>query len=421
MLARKISIFDYSNEIAQIVRKAEVRFTNCECLFHNGESYPMPRGASIATLWYAEPSLVKELEWLGFNLASLANTHATDYGPSGLLSTIHNLEASGIVCAGAGRDLDEARESKFLETPNGRVALIAACWDTWHTAWERASNGRSGIPPRPGMNLLRVKSDFTVSKEKLDTIREIIHDIGADAPSGKKKDSKENGLDFLDHKFRAGVEIGTFRKVVEKDLDDLKQTIEDARKFADWVLVSFHSHNSSPIGLEYPSELIRSIAHACIDSGADAFLGHGPHILRGIEVYKRRPIFYSLGNFIAHNNFVKKVTADQYEFYDLGDGAKPWDFYHAREGIIPPAEAPYSNWWYESVIASFELGEEGIADLKLYPITLGEGDVPETERGNPRLADQKVGQKIIDSLNKMSREFGAQISLDANGVGKLKD
>ena len=42
-------------------------------------------------------------------------------------------------------------------------------------------------------------------------------------------------------------------------------------------------------------------AHWAIDQGADLFAGHGPHFLRGIEIYKNRPIFYSLGNFIFQN------------------------------------------------------------------------------------------------------------------------
>ncbi len=60
MIARNLSEFPYCNDVAKIIRSADVRFTNCECLFHKGDIYPMPRGESAATLWYAEPSLAKE-------------------------------------------------------------------------------------------------------------------------------------------------------------------------------------------------------------------------------------------------------------------------------------------------------------------------------------------------------------------------
>ena len=46
-----------------------------------------------------------------------------------------------------------------------------------------------------------------------------------------------------------------------------------------------------------PPDFLIELAHKSIDSGADAFVGHGPHLLRGIEIYKGKPIFYDLGEF----------------------------------------------------------------------------------------------------------------------------
>ena len=45
-------------------------------------------------------------------------------------------------------------------------------------------------------------------------------------------------------------------------------------------------------------------AKAAIDAGADAFLGTGVHVLRGIEIYKGRPIFYGLGEFFRQMDVV---------------------------------------------------------------------------------------------------------------------
>ena len=44
-------------------------------------------------------------------------------------------------------------------------------------------------------------------------------------------------------------------------------------------------------------------ARAVIDAGADAVVGHGPHVLRGMEFYRGRPIVYSLGNFLTYRGF----------------------------------------------------------------------------------------------------------------------
>lgn len=418
MIARKISLLPDTEEIAGIIGKSDVRFTNCECLFHNGDYCPMPRGASAGTLWYAEPELAKELISIGFNLVSIANTHASDFGSAGLLSTIHTLEENGMVTAGGGRDLDEARESKYLDTPSGRVALISACYDTWHTQWERAANAGSGFPSRPGMNLLRVKIEHEISFEKLQALSDIIREAGLDPPSGHKA-SDDDALNFLGRKFKAGEKPGTRMTVNGDDLGSFKRSIADAKEFADWILVSFHSHTSSPRGLEYPSDLIRDLAHVSIDNGADAFLGHGPHVLRGIEIYKNRPIFYSLGNFIAHNNIVRKVTRDQYDFYDLGPDSLPSDFYRARFGVIPPSEPPYSEWWYESVIGNFELTDDGLAGLNIQPISLkASGSYAKPETGNPKLAKERDGIQILANITRLSADFGTRFEV-SDGGGKL--
>ena len=50
----------------------------------------------------------------------------------------------------------------------------------------------------------------------------------------------------------------------------------------------------------YPNQFVIDFAHAVIDNGADMFLGHGVHTLQGIEIYKGRPIFYNLGEFVLH-------------------------------------------------------------------------------------------------------------------------
>lgn len=78
-------------------------------------------------------------------------------------------------------------------------------------------------------------------------------------------------------------------------LAHIKKDIQAVRSKADFVIVSFHW------GEEYhdlPNQKQRDIAHQTIDWGADMILGHHPHVLQGIELYKDKVIAYSLGNFI---------------------------------------------------------------------------------------------------------------------------
>ena len=96
----------------------------------------------------------------------------------------------------------------------------------------------------------------------------------------------------------------TFR---HDDLETAKRIISNLREKADIVIVSFHGgaegtkHKHLPydeeIFLEEKRGNVRQFAHFCIDNGADVVYGHGPHVVRAVELYNGHFIAYSLGNF----------------------------------------------------------------------------------------------------------------------------
>lgn len=97
-----------------------------------------------------------------------------------------------------------------------------------------------------------------------------------------------------------------------------------------------------------------------IDAGAGVVVGHGPHILRGIEVYKGRPIFYSLANFIFENDLVELQPADSYELLGLEGDSLPSDYFSrrskndtTRHGSRPIAStgSRSSQKWFTTLIA----------------------------------------------------------------------
>ena len=75
-----------------------------------------------------------------------------------------------------------------------------------------------------------------------------------------------------------------------------------------------------------PAQFLVTFARAMVDAGADLFVGHGPHVLRGIEIYKGKPIMYSLANFIFQNETLLRLPSENYETYDLGADAHVADF-----------------------------------------------------------------------------------------------
>jgi poly-gamma-glutamate synthesis protein (capsule biosynthesis protein) len=84
--------------------------------------------------------------------------------------------------------------------------------------------------------------------------------------------------------------------VARAEAETLAEAVRAARAGgADAVVVSYHG------GVEYgdtPLPRAREILHAAIDAGADAVLGHHPHVVQGVEWYRSRPIFYSMGNLL---------------------------------------------------------------------------------------------------------------------------
>jgi len=419
MISRRISVLKEEEFLSaiKVTQNADVAFTNCEILFHNYESFPM-KTTGFATFMAADPSMAEELKWAGFNLLALPNNHSMDYGHHGIFSTMETLDRLKMVHAGAGRSLDEAGEPKYLDTGKGRVALIASCADPAPLLelWQRATNTGRGIAARPGINMVRLDCHYVVGKKSFENLKDIKKELKMSDPEGKKHLAPDE-LMFADRKFKQGDKIGSYKVPKKQDVERDLLSIKDAKRCADWVFVSLHSHGGSVTGSEYPDDFLCQYARACIDAGADAFLGHGPHILRGIEIYKGKPIFYSLGQFIVQNDTVRRISSEQYELFGLDEKARPSDFYEARRGIIPPTEPPQAQWWTESVIAKFSFKQERLREVKLYPIVF-----PSESRvynGCPKMAKAEKAREIIEHLRNISAPWATQIDYE-DGIGVVK-
>ena len=98
-------------KMIDLIRGADVAFTNLEMLFHDYEPYPMTQ--SGGTYMRADPSIAKELVWAGFDLVARANNHTGDYGAEGMRLTTKYVAEAGLVQAGVGDSLREAREARY--------------------------------------------------------------------------------------------------------------------------------------------------------------------------------------------------------------------------------------------------------------------------------------------------------------------
>jgi poly-gamma-glutamate capsule biosynthesis protein CapA/YwtB (metallophosphatase superfamily) len=388
----------------ELIRGADAAFANLEMLFHDYEPYPMNQ--SGGTYMRAEPALVKELVWAGIDLVSMANNHTGDYSPDAHRLTRKYAEEAGLVTAGTGENLYEAREARFLETHNGRIALISVA--STFTPHSVAGKPRGAVRGRPGLNPLHFESTRVLQKDNFEKLRATLREIGQNVPAQGER------MTVFGTAVVAGDSTGTRTTPNAEDVSEIASVVRSAAKLADIVIVTIHAHESGRGGNSVPSDFLPIFARAVVDAGADVFVGHGPHVLRGIEIYKGKPIFYSLGDFIFQNETLLRLPAENYATYRLSDTAQVADFNAARYSNDTRGFPVQREIW-ESVVAIPKFKGEELLSIELYPITLGFGKAQQV-RGRPMLADKVLAKKIIDDLVARSKPFGTTIEWK-DGVG----
>ena len=194
----------------------------------------------------APPENLAALAEAGFDMLSLGGNHIADCGPEGIEDTIAVLDDLGMAHSGAAMNLAEARQPARIEAQSRQVALLSYNCVGPEAGWATAN--------RAGAAYLRVlTSDGTP--------------IAPAAP---------------------------LEAVADDAFAALRADVARARDVADIVLVALHKGIVHVPARLAPYE--RPLAHAAIDAGADAVLGHHAHIVKGIEFYRGRPIFHGLGN-----------------------------------------------------------------------------------------------------------------------------
>jgi len=319
--------------------KGDVVFTNFEATIideKKGQSRQDGR-------FLSPPEALAALQAFGFNLVSLSNNHAFDLKVPGIENTLAEASRLNLAHAGTGNTLGEAAAPGYLHTPKGTVALVAM-------ASGLIAEGGSASATRPGVNELRVEA------------------------------GKPN----------------------PEDTERILRNIRDARKRADLVVVYEHNHvfdkPFQTIMLEElperlgPPDWLKRWTHAEVDAGADIVVMHGAPLLHGIEIYRGRPIFYDLGNFIFQ--------------------APPIDIL---------LDEPI-NW--ESVVAYVDFQGKNLQSIKFRPIAqnkIGEGQADTQDehtnnlflqtRGLPSPARGDQAHYILERLADLSRPFGTTVEV----------
>ncbi|MHC8514265.1 CapA family protein [Sporosarcina sp. ITBMC105] len=403
------------NDLSALIKSADVCFTNLEVTIHRDEG--IPAAVSGGTWAKAVPAVLQDIKRYGFNLIAWANNHTLDYSIPGLLATERHLNDQEFVHGGAGGNLASASEPRYLEIGQARIALIALT-STFHESGA-AGEQRPDMVGRPGVNPLRYETIHHVTREQLSLLQTIACSTAINAThnlsvkEGFKSERTDGIYSFGGHLFKVSDRPGKVTYPLLQDLERTIRSIHEAKRQADYVFVSIHAHEMEGEDKEKPAKFIETFARRCIDEGAHMIVGHGPHILRGIEVYKNRPIFYSLGNFIFQNDTVTHLPQDFYQTYGLAHHHTVADGLDARskENTIGFGVNPLI---WETVLPIWKMKNGELTDLKLYPVELGFGK-KRFQRGWPMLTDNA---KILERLSILSKPYGTEIAI-VDGVGEV--
>ena len=351
-------------------------------------------------------------------MTSINNNHTMDFSYEGMLKTMDYIRECDIVQSGVGRNLREASSPCYLDTPDGRVALISV--NTTFNPSMMAGEQSRLFPGRPGINGVRHSETLIVTEKDFENIQKIAELTGVNekgkllASQGYSKEVPEGIFEMGPIRFELGDKAGRVLKANEEDVSRVLKSIFEAQLQSNYIIISIHSHEMMGSSMEIVPDFLEDFAHRCIDAGAHAIIGHGPHLLRPIEVYKERPIFYSLGDFILQLYSVAAAPEDFYNKQGLTSDATVHELLKKRSNDFKRGLME-NKVMAETVIPYWEMEDGKLTKLELLPVTCYNNE-------NKSLAGLPIaakGTEFVNRLANMSEPYGVKMEL-VNGIIKCE-
>ena len=398
-------------KLVDTLRRADVAFANFESSLVDFRLFNGPVGATVAPLEMGD-----SVKALGIDLVNHANNQTFDGGLEGMVSTDSALDRLGIVHAGTGRNLQEARAARYLETPKGRVGLVGMFSMDDSSNYgpnflQTAASYRLGnLAGAPGLNPLRLTAFHVVSAEQLQSMKQTALGNYGDRPNSATpaEGGRPERFRYFDEWYEAGADAGDVHYDMSPgDEKDIYQSIRNGKISADLLIATLHSHQTSTYralgwgGVDHgvPDFLVR-LAHGSIDAGADLFVVHGVHALRGVEIYNGKPVFYGVSSFI----------------FQFGVKLGPGEDVLANEQLMAGLETPPNQ---EALLTTTRFENGRLAEVRLYPVYLGGSRLPISQMGIPTTPAPEEAQRILRSVQEYSKPFGTKIAIE-NNVGVIR-
>jgi poly-gamma-glutamate capsule biosynthesis protein CapA/YwtB (metallophosphatase superfamily) len=398
------------NAIAQLFLHSDLGFANQEgAIFDINAFQGWPAAENGGGTPVSPVEVAHNLRSLGISIVSKANNHATDWGTEGLQATLSALAAAGIAQAGSGAGLKEARAPGYVQTRHGLAAVVsvASTFPPMSVAAPAGEYRGTTLQSRPGISALHVRLVRRLPAGDFAALRR--------AAGGSAYALSEDELRIGDVLFRKSEVPGWTWETARDDEAALLTSVREARRKADFVLFTIHAHQTAgdqdagpapyqPEALHLaneaaspndprPADFEPALFHAAIDAGADAVVRTGPHVLNGIEIYKGKPIFYSLGSLFFPFGQRRTFTTA------------------AGETLIIPDES------FETVVPVTTYEHGRVTEIRLYPMQIDTSAGP--GGGSPFPASPEEGRRILERLKTLSIPFGTVVRID-RGVGIIR-
>lgn len=347
------SIFAHA---APIINEADIAFCQLEAVYAERGS-PQVHAVGDMSARPKHPRNIAALKYAGFDIVSFASNHCLNFGYDAFFDTIDNLKANGLTVIGAGKDLAEARKPEIIQKKGMRIAFLA--YNSIVPDGFQAGVGKPGCAP------VRASTLYEATEYQPGTACRVL----------------------------------TFAN--REELEAMLRDIGSAKDAADVVVVSLHAgmHHVPAVIPMYQKE----ISHAAIDAGADLVLGHHSHILKGIEVYKGKVIFYSLCNFAFDTPSPQNASNETKAM---------------RKRYDVPRDPEYPTYQFhvdakKTILAKCLVSDKRVQRVSFLPVFINKLGQPEIQRRGDKHFDEVL--LYIEQISK-DQELDAKLSVYGDEV-----